>query len=218
MVPEWGTLKSQQKAAVKGGRRPAKRTLEGCVLSHPRHLTMGLAGRPPQDRGGSSHGQHSAADHGETRAASEVICRRRRLVTGSDRSQGRKAGSAPPQRRLADSASTVGSSRNPLSRLAGCRPDVGSDAGRHHPRADGARGECQCGCSTSLSTRGGGPGCSHRRGPVGTRCIRRRGVCVVRGMTTTRHRGALQRQPPWAALLMRAADQDRTGIISLEGR
>jgi hypothetical protein len=52
MVPEWGTLKSQQKAAVKGGRRPAKRTLEGCVLSHPRHLTMGLAGRPPKTEAG----------------------------------------------------------------------------------------------------------------------------------------------------------------------
>lgn len=46
MVPVWGTLESPQEAAVKGGRRPAKRTLEGCVGWHPRRCTMELAGRP----------------------------------------------------------------------------------------------------------------------------------------------------------------------------
>ena len=48
-VPYGATDKSQHQAAVKGGRRPAQRTLEGCVLTHPRHFTMVLVpfyGRP----------------------------------------------------------------------------------------------------------------------------------------------------------------------------
>ena len=38
--------KTNQQAAVKGARRPAERTLEGCVPTHPRGFTMALAGRP----------------------------------------------------------------------------------------------------------------------------------------------------------------------------
>jgi hypothetical protein len=41
-----GVGRSQRRAAVKGGRRPARRTLEGCIRTHPRRFTMELAGRP----------------------------------------------------------------------------------------------------------------------------------------------------------------------------
>jgi len=52
VVPEWGTLGSWQQAAVKGGRRPAERTLEGCFGCHPRLRTKwvgawGLPQAPP---------------------------------------------------------------------------------------------------------------------------------------------------------------------------
>jgi integrase len=39
----------------------------------------------------------------------------------------------------------------------------------------------------------------------------------IRGMTRRVHQPARPPQPTWAALLRRAADRDRTGMISLEG-
>jgi hypothetical protein len=182
MVPEWGTLKSQQKAAVKGGRRPAKRTLEGCVLSHPRHLTMGLAGRPPK----TEAGRRTVSIPPQIMARLE---RHLRSFVGADGSlpvltgrKGGRLGRHPLNAAWQTARRQLGRPEIHFHDLRGAGLTWAATQGATTRELMAPRGACLCGCSSSLSTRGGGPGCSHRRCVVGARCIRRRGVGIGRGI------------------------------------
>jgi hypothetical protein len=78
-VPYCRTFVSQQQAAVKGGRRPAQRTLDGCVEGVRHSPTMELAGRVCLFSGiqqdGISVGIEGVRPHNLSHHAATVIAR-----------------------------------------------------------------------------------------------------------------------------------------------